>query len=173
MLIEAGRLGCTREVLVIVAALSMQDPRERPADRQAQADQSHARFRDEHSDFVSLLNLWSYLRDQQKSLSHSAFRRMCRTEFLHYLRVREWQDLHSQLRKACQDVGIDPRLATAAGGEPPQADVVHQALLSGLLSHGSGHQLTRAVTVGEDGHAVEDMTVLRMLESSAQSNRSV
>jgi ATP-dependent helicase HrpA len=135
MLIEAGRLGCTREVLVIVAALSMQDPRERPADRQAQADQSHARFRDEHSDFVSLLNLWSYLRDQQKSLSHSAFRRMCRTEFLHYLRVREWQDLHSQLRKACQDVGIDPRLATAAGGEPPQADVVHQALLSGLLSH--------------------------------------
>ncbi|MGO4341493.1 ATP-dependent RNA helicase HrpA [Pedococcus sp. 2YAF34] len=135
MLIEAGRLGCTREVLVVVAALSMQDPRERPADKQTQADQSHARFKDEHSDFVSLLNLWGYLKEQQKALSHSAFRRMCRTEFLHYLRVREWQDLHSQLRKACQDVGIDPRQATAAPGEAPNADLVHQALLAGLLSH--------------------------------------
>ena len=135
MLIEAGRLGCTREVLVIVAALSMQDPRERPPDKQTQADQSHARFKDEHSDFMSLLNLWAYLREQQKALSHSAFRRMCRNEFLHYLRVREWQDLHSQLRKACQDVGIDPRAATSAEGEDPNADVVHQALLAGLLSH--------------------------------------
>jgi ATP-dependent helicase HrpA len=135
MLIEAGTLGCTREVLVIVAALSMQDPRERPADKQTQADQSHARFRDEHSDFVSLLNLWAYLKEQQKALSHSAFRRMCRSEYLHYLRVREWQDLHSQLRKACQQVGIDPKQATAAPGEPPNADLIHQALLAGLLSH--------------------------------------
>ena len=135
MLIEAGTLGCVREALIIVAALSMQDPRERPADKQAQADQSHARFRDEHSDFISLLNLWAYLKDQQKALSHSAFRRMCRAEYLHYLRVREWQDLHSQLRKACQAVGIDPRAATAAPGEPPNADLVHQALLAGLLSH--------------------------------------
>ncbi len=135
MLIEAGALGCTREVLVIVAALSMQDPRERPADKQTQADQSHARFRDEHSDFMSLLNLWAYLKEQQKALSHSAFRRMCRTEYLHYLRVREWQDLHSQLRKACQDVGIDTKAATAAPGEPPDADLIHQALLAGLLSH--------------------------------------
>lgn len=135
MLIEAGALGCTREVLVIVAALSMQDPRERPADKQTQADQSHARFRDEHSDFMSLLNLWAYLKEQQKALSHSAFRRMCRTEYLHYLRVREWQDLHSQLRKACQDVGIDTKAATAAPGEPPNADLIHQALLGGLLSH--------------------------------------
>ncbi|WP_410055458.1 ATP-dependent RNA helicase HrpA [Phycicoccus sp. M110.8] len=135
MLIEAGKLGCTREALVIVAALSMQDPRERPADKQTQADQAHARFRDEHSDFMSLLNLWNYLKEQQKALSHSAFRRMCRTEFLHYLRVREWQDLHSQLRRACQDVGIDPKQATSAPGEPPNADLVHQALLAGLLSH--------------------------------------
>ena len=135
MLIEAGTLGCAREALIIVAALSMQDPRERPADKQAQADQSHARFRDEHSDFISLLNLWAYLKEQQKALSHSAFRRMCRAEYLHYLRVREWQDLHSQLRKACQSVGIDPRAATAAPGEPPNADLVHQALLAGLLSH--------------------------------------
>jgi ATP-dependent helicase HrpA len=135
MLIEAGKLGCAKEVLIIVAALSMQDPRERPADKQTQADQSHARFRDEHSDFISLLNLWAYLKEQQKELSHSAFRRMCRTEFLHYLRVREWQDLHSQLRKACQDLDIDPRSSTSAPGEPPNADLVHQALLAGLLSH--------------------------------------
>jgi ATP-dependent helicase HrpA len=134
MLLEADRLGCTREVLVIVAALSMQDPRERPADKQTQADQAHARFRDEHSDFMSLLNLWAYLREQQKSLSHSAFRRLCRNEFLHYLRVREWQDLHSQMRRACQDLGIDPRRATAARDEAPDADVIHQALLAGLLS---------------------------------------
>ena len=134
MLLEADRLGCTREVLVIVAALSMQDPRERPADKQAQADQSHARFRAEHSDFLTLLSLWGYLKDQQKALSHSAFRRMCRAEFLHYLRIREWQDLHSQMRKACQDLGIDPRRGTAAPGEEPNADVVHQALLAGLLS---------------------------------------
>ncbi len=135
MLIEAGTLGCAREVLIIVSALSMQDPRERPADKQTQADQSHARFRDEHSDFISLLNLWAYLKEQQKALSHSAFRRMCRSEYLHYLRVREWQDLHSQLRKACQEVGIDPKTATAAPGEAPDADLIHQALLAGLLSH--------------------------------------
>ena len=118
MLLEAGRIGCTREVLVIVAALSMQDPRERPADKQAQADQSHARFRDEHSDFVSLLNLWRYLKEQQKALSGSAFRRMCKSEFLHYLRVREWQDLHSQLRQACRQQGIDPDQATAPATPP-------------------------------------------------------
>lgn len=135
MLIEAGRLGCTREVLVIVSALSIQDPRERPVDKQAQADQGHARFRDEHSDFIAFLNLWRYLKQQQKALSHSAFRRMCRAEFLHYLRVREWQDLHAQLRRACQEVGIDPRQGTSAGDEQPDADRVHQALLSGLLSH--------------------------------------
>lgn len=135
MLLEADRLGCTREVLVIVAALSMQDPRERPADKQTQADQSHARFRDEHSDFISLLNLWRYLKDQQKALSGSAFRRMCKAEFLHYLRVREWQDLHTQLRQACRQQDIDPDRATAARDEEPKADVIHQALLAGLLSH--------------------------------------
>ncbi len=134
MLLEADRLGCTREVLVVAAALSMQDPRERPADRQTQADQAHARFRDEHSDFVTLLNLWRYLKDQQKALSGSAFRRMCKAEFLHYLRVREWQDLHAQLRQACKQQGIDPTRASAAKGAEPDADLVHQALLAGLLS---------------------------------------
>ena len=135
MVVEAGRLGCTREVLVIVAALSLQDPRERPVDKEAQADQSHARFKDERSDFATLHTLWRYLKDQQKALSHSAFRRTCKSEFLHYLRIREWQDLHAQLRAACRSVRIDPDLATSARDAEPDWDTIHQALLAGLLSH--------------------------------------
>ena len=135
MVIEAGRLGCTREVLVIVAALSIQDPRERPVDKEAQADQSHARFKDERSDFATLHTLWRYLKDQQKELSHSAFRRMCKAEYLHYLRIREWQDLHAQLRSACRSVRIDPDVATSARDAEPDWDTIHKALLAGLLSH--------------------------------------
>jgi ATP-dependent helicase HrpA len=135
MLIEAGKRGCTREVLVIVAALSIQDPRERPVDKEAQADQQHARFKAKDSDFATLHNLWRYLKDQQKALSHSAFRRLCRAEYLHYLRVREWQDLHQQLRQACKSQRIDPDVGTAANGQEPDWDTIHQALLAGLLSH--------------------------------------
>ncbi len=135
MVVEAGRLGCTREVLVLVAALSIQDPRERPADKEAQAAQSHARFKDEHSDFASLLTLWRYLKQQQKDLSGSAFRRMCKNEYLHYLRIREWQDLHAQLRRATRSSRIDPDLATAARDAEPDWDTIHRALLAGLLSH--------------------------------------
>ncbi len=135
MVIEAGRLGCTREVLVIVAALSIQDPRERPVDKEAQADQSHARFKDDRSDFAGFHTLWRYLKDQQKALSHSAFRRACKSEYLHYLRIREWQDLHSQLRQACRSARIDPDLATAARDAEPDWDTIHKALLTGLLSH--------------------------------------
>ncbi|AKT51628.1 ATP-dependent helicase [Arsenicicoccus sp. oral taxon 190] len=129
MLLEAHDNGCLAEVLVITAALSIQDPRERPADKQAQADQQHARFKDEHSDFVSWLNLWRYVREQQKALSGSAFRRMCQREYLHYLRIREWQDLHLQLRQACKTLGLQPNQSPAA------PDAIHQAMLSGLLSH--------------------------------------
>ena len=135
MVVEAGRLGCTREVLVIVAALSIQDPRERPVDKEAQADQSHARFTNDRSDFASLHTLWRYLKDQQRTLSHSAFRRMCKGEYLHYLRIREWQDLHAQLRAACRSVRVDPDLATAAGDAEPDWDTIHRAVLAGLLSH--------------------------------------
>ena len=135
MVVEAGRLGCTREVLVLVAALSIQDPRERPADKEAQAAQSHARFKDERSDFASLLTLWRYLKTRQKDLSGSAFRRMCRAEYLHYLRIREWQDLHAQLRRAARSSRIDPDQATAAPDAEPDWDTVHKALLAGLLSH--------------------------------------
>jgi len=135
MLLEAERLGCVRDVLVIVAALSLQDPRERPgADQpaeQARADQAHARFKAEGSDFLTWLNLWRYLREQQRELSGSAFRRMCKREYLHYLRVREWQEFQSQLRQVTKEIGI--RLEKGEG--EPDADGIHQALLSGLLSH--------------------------------------
>ncbi len=130
MLLEADRHGALREVLPIVAALSIQDPRERPSEKQTQADQAHARFREgaEDSDFLVLLNLWRYLRNQQKELSGSAFRRMCQREFLHYLRVREWQDLHTQLLQACKEVGL------RRSDNPAGPDAVHQSLLAGLLS---------------------------------------
>ena len=134
MVTEADRRGCLREVLVITAALSLQDPRERPAEQRARADQLHARFKDETSDFLTWLNLWRYVRSQQRELSSSAFRRMCRAEFLNYLRIREWQELEAQLRQVAK------RLDLAVGkgrweGDEPDADGIHQALLSGLLSH--------------------------------------
>ncbi|HVI38131.1 MAG TPA: ATP-dependent RNA helicase HrpA, partial [Gaiellales bacterium] len=129
MVLEAERRGCVREVIVIAAALSLQDPRERPAELQAQADQQHARFKADGSDFLTWLNLWRYLKEQQRELSSSAFRRMCRREYLNYLRVREWQDFESQLRQVCKemDIKIGPPADT------PDADGIHQALLAGLL----------------------------------------
>ncbi|AJT66107.1 ATP-dependent RNA helicase HrpA [Streptomyces chattanoogensis] len=129
MVLEADRNGCVREVMVIAAALSIQDPRERPSDKQQQADQQHARFKDETSDFLAFLNLWRYVREQQKALSSSAFRRMCRTEFLNYLRIREWQDIYSQLRTVAKSMGIHLSEEDAA------PDRIHSSLLSGLLSH--------------------------------------
>ena len=131
MILEADRLGCLREVLVITAALSIQDPRERPVEHRARADQLHARFRDPRSDFMAWLNLWRHLRSQQKEMGSSAFRRMCKQEHLNYLRVREWQDFESQLRTVAKQVGLKP--GTPADG--PDQDGIHQALLSGLLSH--------------------------------------
>ncbi len=106
MVLEADRLGCADEVIVIVAALSIQDPRERPAEKRQQADQQHARFADETSDFLAYLNLWRYLREQQRELSGNQFRKRCHAEFLHYLRVREWQDLAGQVRAAAREVGV-------------------------------------------------------------------
>ena len=137
MVLEADRLGCVHEVLVIAAALSIQDPRERPAEAQQAADEQHRRFADERSDFLAHLNLWEYLRVQQDELSSSAFRRMCKREYLHFLRVREWQDLHSQLRRVCKDLKIELSRTAAKGSERDavDADRVHQALLAGLLSH--------------------------------------
>lgn len=129
MILAAHDENCVREVLVIAAALSIPDPRERPADREEAARQKHARFADEHSDFVSYLNLWRYLREQRKERSGSAFRRMCRDEFLHYLRIREWQDLAGQLRSIAGDLGIRE---VSEDADPSR---IHAALTAGLLSH--------------------------------------
>ena len=142
MLLEADRLGCLREVLVVVSAMSIQDPRERPLERQELANAAHKRFADEHSDFAAYLNLWRYLQEQQKALSGSAFRRMCKAEFLHYLRIREWQDLHQQLRQAAKSAGLDTSRSARQG--EPDLDTMHRALLAGLLSHvGSRDEVKR------------------------------
>ncbi|MFJ4920761.1 ATP-dependent RNA helicase HrpA [Streptomyces sp. NPDC088725] len=132
MVIEADKNGCVREVMVIAAALSIQDPRERPAEKQTQADQQHARFKDETSDFLALLNLWRYVREQQKTLSSSAFRRMCKSEYLNFLRIREWQDIYSQLRTVAKQ--MDLKLGGDDDAHAPD-QAVHQSLLAGLLSH--------------------------------------
>ncbi len=134
MIVEAGKRGCVREVMILAAALTIQDPRERPTDKQQLAAEKHARFRDENSDFTGYLNLWNYLQEKQQELSSTAFRRLCRNEFINYLRVREWQDLFAQLRQMARPLGIsldNKRLADPVGNH----DGIHISLLSGLLSH--------------------------------------
>src|SRR5699024_6139317 len=105
MLLEAHRTGCLREMLVIVSAISMQDVRERPADHQQEADAQHARFAVKGSDFLARLKLWEYLGERRRELSGSRFRRTCKAEYLHYMRIREWQDLHGQLRQIAREMG--------------------------------------------------------------------
>ncbi|MFE0857859.1 ATP-dependent RNA helicase HrpA [Streptomyces mutabilis] len=129
MVLEADKNGCVREVMVIAAALSIQDPRERPAEKQAQADQQHARFKDETSDFLAFLNLWRYVREQQKERGSSSFRRMCKQEYLNFLRIREWQDIYTQLRTVAKQMGIH------LNDQDAPEDRVHVSLLAGLLSH--------------------------------------
>ena len=158
MLLEAERLGCASEVLVIVAALSIQDVRERPAEHQGTADASHARLADPHSDFITYLNLWRYLAVQARDLSGSAFRRMCRAEFFHYLRWREWRDVVGQLRQMARTLGI----GAGPVGEPSTGDVVEAARFGGaqdaavraVLAYGQGpasvdaDQVHRSLLVG-------------------------
>ncbi len=131
---------------MIAAALSLQDPRERPAEFQAQADQQHARFKAEDSDFLTWLNLWRYLKEQQKELSSSAFRRMCKREYLNYLRVREWQDFESQLRQVCKEMKIErrpPRGHPRRGRHPPGA-----ALRAALATSASWRSARRSTAGG-------------------------
>lgn len=130
MVLESKAQGVSREVLAIVAGLTIQDPRERPLEKREQADGFHARFVDPTSDFLTLLNLWNHLEERQRELSGSAFRRMCKAEFLNYLRVREWQDLYRQLVRLAKPLGL--HVASAAGA--PNPDGIHRALLAGLLS---------------------------------------
>lgn len=136
MVIESKTQNVSRDVLAIVAGLTIQDPRERPLERRQQADEQHARFIDPTSDFLTLLNLWNYLEKQQRDLGSSAFRRLCKNEHLNYLRVREWNDVYRQLRQLAKPLGLTVQDA-AHDGEPsaPNPDGIHRALLSGLLSH--------------------------------------
>lgn len=129
MVIEARKHGAVRETMVIVSALSIQDPRERPLDKQQASDEKHRRFHDKQSDFMAFLNLWDYLKEQQTQLSNAQFRKMCRQDFLNYLRIREWQDLYTQLRQVVKEQGFAINSA--------EADFrgIHVSLLSGLLSH--------------------------------------
>src|SRR5918995_1476499 len=129
MVLEGGRSGCLTEVMVIAAALSIQDPRERPLEHRAHADQLHARFADPDSDFLTYLRLWQHLQEQQKARSSSAFRRMCKAEYLNYLRVREWQDIYAQLRQVARSLDL------GTSSTPEDGPRIHQALLAGLLSH--------------------------------------
>ncbi len=136
MVLEAQRLGCVQEVLVVAAALSIQDPRERPVEDRDAAVAAHARFADPASDLMAYLNLWAYVQQRQRELSGSAFRRMCRAEYLHFLRLREWQDLVTQLRQACRELDIEvPARPDLRPQHRAAADRVHQAVLAGALSH--------------------------------------
>lgn len=132
MLVEANRLGVLDDVTVIVAAMTIQDVRERPLEYQAQADQSHARFKDKESDFLSSLKLWDYIGDSRDELSGNAFRKRMKREFLHYMRIREWFDLVRQLRDVERGLGWS-RAENVAGER--DADAIHQSLLTGLLSN--------------------------------------
>ncbi|MCX5211542.1 ATP-dependent RNA helicase HrpA [Kitasatospora sp. NBC_00240] len=133
MVLEADKNGCVRDVMVIAAALSIQDPRERPTEKRQAADERHRRFNSETSDFLAFLAMWRYVREQQKELSSSAFRRMCKAEFLNYLRIREWQDIYSQLRTVAKQLGVT--IEEPHPDAEPDADRIHQSLLAGLLSH--------------------------------------
>ncbi|ETS30889.1 ATP-dependent RNA helicase HrpA [Photorhabdus temperata] len=129
MVLEARHHGCVREVMVITSALSIQDPRERPLEKQQVSDEKHRRFADKDSDFIAFLKLWDFLKEQQKELSSSQFRKLCRQDYLNYLRVREWQDVYTQLRQVVKEVGLP------VNSQDADYRSIHVSLLSGLLSH--------------------------------------
>ncbi|EHD2267841.1 TPA: ATP-dependent RNA helicase HrpA [Vibrio cholerae] len=129
MVLEAPKLGCLKEVMIIASALSIQDPRERPSDKQQSADDKHRRFNHEDSDFLTLVNLWHYIGQQQKALTSNQFRRQCKLDYLNYLRVREWQDVYTQLHQSTREMGFK------LNDEPGSYHAVHSAILVGLLSH--------------------------------------
>ena len=129
MVIEAAKNGSLHEVMMIVSALSIQDPRERPQEKQQASDEKHRRFADKDSDFLAFVNLWHYIQTQQKALSKNQFRKQCQKDFLNYLRVREWQDIYHQLRLSVREMGLPINTLEATYQQ------IHTALLAGLLSH--------------------------------------
>ncbi|WP_346776932.1 ATP-dependent RNA helicase HrpA [Thalassotalea sp. G2M2-11] len=135
MVLTSIELGCVEQVFIIVSALSIQDPRERPYEKQQAADEKHNRFKDKQSDFLSFLNLWHYIQEQQKQLSNNQFRKLCQKEFLSYIRIREWQDIFSQLKLALKDSNIAMSSLEFSEENSQAQEVIHQSILSGLLSH--------------------------------------
>lgn len=131
IVIAANHLDCLEEILIIVSALSIQDPRERPADKQQASDEKHRRFWHLQSDFLSWVNLWQYYEQQRQDLTQGQLRKLCQREFLAFLRMREWRDIHHQLRLACRQQGY--KLSSTKA--PASYESVHRALLAGLLSH--------------------------------------
>jgi len=129
MILAADKLGCLTEVLVIASALSIQDPRERPMDKQQAADQAHSQFKDDRSDFLAYLKLWALYHDKKKHLSQNKLRKYCKENFLSFMRLREWQDIHQQLHVQITQMGFKPNSQVA------DYPAIHQALLSGLLSN--------------------------------------
>lgn len=133
MLIEGSKKACLSELIVLVAAQSIQDPRERPLDASAAADEAHGRFEDDSSDFVAYLQLWQYLKQQRKEKSASQFRKLCKREFLNWTRVNEWFDLNRQFYQQAREEKL------SFSKKPASFEQIHQALLAGLLSH-VGHK---------------------------------
>ncbi|MDO7910203.1 ATP-dependent RNA helicase HrpA [Pseudomonas monteilii] len=133
MLLEGARQGSLQEVLIVASALSVQDPRERPPERQQAADQAHAQWKDVDSDFAALINLWRGFEEQRQALTANPLRNWCRKQFLNYLRLREWRDAHRQLALICRDLHL------VVNKEPADYLPVHKAILSGLLSQ-IGHK---------------------------------
>lgn len=129
MLLTAVKYNCLHEVMIIVSALSIQDPRERPQEKQQSADDKHRRFADKKSDFLAFVNLWQFIQTQQKDLSKNQFRRLCQKDYLNYLRIREWQDIYHQIRLTVREMGLP------INSHPAEYAQIHTALLSGLLSH--------------------------------------
>jgi ATP-dependent helicase HrpA len=129
MVLAAAQRGCLREVLIIASGMSIQDPRERPTEKQQAADEKHRRFSDEHSDFIAYVNLWAYVEQQRQELSQNQFSKLCKKEFLSYPRLREWREVHHQLVTAIKPLKLQQNAT------PASYDAVHQALLTGLLGY--------------------------------------
>ena len=128
MILEADREDCLREVVVIAAALSVPDPRRRPMELAEAADAAHEQFRDEGSDFTMLLNIWAFFHEQKKHLSWNKLRRCCQENYLSFMRMREWMDVHHQLKRLVGESGM------RFNAEPAAPEAIHRSLLSGLLS---------------------------------------
>jgi len=129
MVLEAGKAGCLRELLIIASALSIQDPRERPSEKKQAADEKHRRFNDDHSDFLAYINLWNYAEEQRQDLSQNQFRKLCKKEFLSFMRLREWREIHHQLLTAIKPLKLKQNTESAS------YETVHRALLPGLLGY--------------------------------------